>query len=248
MGLKESGLRGSLRNVSVGIDAIPDGSLYYFGSSYESGDDIWLDQNDRVDMSLTGDETATDVNGDEAVRFDGDSDHGIIELPSDFEGQDLNEVSIEIAVAFEHTSTDFMFGVANRDENEQRIGLQLNRDENFDSDNGNFYFQLRDELENRLRFSPETNPEINDGSRHDITIIVEDAENNDASIIIDGSEINISFGSQDSPNDFGEWLLDFALSALNQVNQGVVLNSEQDVIGLGIVPSALDEQKISGLI
>ena len=25
MGLKESGLRGSLRNVSVGIDAIPDG-------------------------------------------------------------------------------------------------------------------------------------------------------------------------------------------------------------------------------
>ena len=35
MGLKESGLRGSLRNVSVGIDAIPDGSLYQEGTENE---------------------------------------------------------------------------------------------------------------------------------------------------------------------------------------------------------------------
>ena len=80
MGLKESGLRGSLRNVSVGIDAIPDSEdlhAHYDFSEYSSSqtsnfEDLSGNGHDLVNGSIT-DVTAS-INGVQAGNFDGDDD------------------------------------------------------------------------------------------------------------------------------------------------------------------------------
>ena len=56
MGLKESGLRGSLRNVSVGIDAIPDKLILQ-----PKEDDL---------NNFNGDTNEWDINGDDPVLFE----------------------------------------------------------------------------------------------------------------------------------------------------------------------------------
>ena len=84
MGLKESGLRGSLRNVSVGIDAIPDS-----GNLHAHYDAQQIDETDGETITVWNDESgngynATDgtqatyressLNGEPAVDFDGVDD------------------------------------------------------------------------------------------------------------------------------------------------------------------------------
>ena len=98
MGLKESGLRGSLRNVSVGIDAIPDsGNLYadYDPAQLDisDGDDVttWECQiNSDNDLQAdTGNPTyrEDEINGHPVLDFDGDrmvvseEDFGTINQP-----------------------------------------------------------------------------------------------------------------------------------------------------------------------
>ena len=53
MGLKESGLRGSLRNVSVGIDAIPDSDVYLHD---DWGDNKLQDRDDSGETTHNGEE------------------------------------------------------------------------------------------------------------------------------------------------------------------------------------------------
>ena len=78
MGLKESGLRGSLRNVSVGIDAIPDSGLdhFWWGPSIENIS-IWPDGEGDEDLSHEGEQNSIfgDINGTQAVDYPGDSYH-----------------------------------------------------------------------------------------------------------------------------------------------------------------------------
>ena len=79
MGLKESGLRGSLRNVSVGIDAIPDSAVLRYDPSQLSltdGDNV-ATRTDQI-SAINADGSATFksniYNGENAVRYDGSSD------------------------------------------------------------------------------------------------------------------------------------------------------------------------------
>ena len=69
MGLKESGLRGSLRNVSVGINAIPDTEAIKYRYNGEEGltDSEWMDQAENEDLFFEND---PDV-GEDSVTFDG---------------------------------------------------------------------------------------------------------------------------------------------------------------------------------
>ena len=79
MGLKESGLRGSLRNVSVGIDAIPDSVVDNFedndrGGVYGPGDDITNFYSGDIDgftrstsITLTGSHTLRKEPGAEYI-------------------------------------------------------------------------------------------------------------------------------------------------------------------------------------
>ena len=72
MGLKESGLRGSLRNVSVGIDAIPDGALLYYRFDDDSDTTIAIDDIGDNDGSIDGATYDSDsLAGSNALRFGG---------------------------------------------------------------------------------------------------------------------------------------------------------------------------------
>ena len=101
MGLKESGLRGSLRNVSVGIDAIPDSVVYHpvvseaalsEGDPISSIPDLVADD----DWSAVGSPTyrADEINGEDVAELDG-IDDGFV---SDAAGSDFT---------FLHDGTDF---------------------------------------------------------------------------------------------------------------------------------------------
>ena len=77
MGLKESGLRGSLRNVSVGIDAIPDsGDLHirYSAKEIDASEDDTITTFDELvaDENMDGEGTfrETGINGHPAVEVD----------------------------------------------------------------------------------------------------------------------------------------------------------------------------------
>ena len=78
MGLKESGLRGSLRNVSVGIDAIPDVGLdhFYYAPSLTSVDP-WTDEKGSIDLSANGSPQLVpdSINNEQAVEYDSDDNH-----------------------------------------------------------------------------------------------------------------------------------------------------------------------------
>ena len=86
MGLKESGLRGSLRNVSVGIDAIPDSVVDNFedfpDGPYESGDS--LSDFYSGDLGVFS-RTTSDVpgDGDYALDEDGSGNVAIISEEGD---------------------------------------------------------------------------------------------------------------------------------------------------------------------
>ena len=74
MGLKESGLRGSLRNVSVGIDAIPDSVVAQFDATEEPSTGSITSITDLVgDFDLSGDANviSSGIDGKQTFRFDG---------------------------------------------------------------------------------------------------------------------------------------------------------------------------------
>ena len=80
MGLKESGLRGSLRNVSVGIDAIPDEEdlharydfREYDATSTSDFDDLSGNGRDLINGSIT--DVSESINGNQAANLDGSGD------------------------------------------------------------------------------------------------------------------------------------------------------------------------------
>ena len=79
MGLKESGLRGSLRNVSVGIDAIPDSVVYHFdATSIDESDSSSINSWECgvTGNSITGTATYREsaLNGNPSLEFDGVDD------------------------------------------------------------------------------------------------------------------------------------------------------------------------------
>ena len=87
MGLKESGLRGSLRNVSVGIDAIPDSELLqaYWPINEGSGDTVADQEGDNDGTRVGADWVSADgIDQDDALDIVGDSD--VIQTPLDLSG------------------------------------------------------------------------------------------------------------------------------------------------------------------
>ena len=70
MGLKESGLRGSLRNVSVGIDAIPDSVVSRWQFNDDSDTSIAIDSEGANDGDITGATYTTNaIEGSHALEY-----------------------------------------------------------------------------------------------------------------------------------------------------------------------------------
>ena len=217
MGLKESGLRGSLRNVSVGIDAIPDSvELQYSATTFSNSDSVWADDAGNVDMNINGDpQKATLSDGSESISSDGSNDSGEIEMPSTLEGSGLTEFSFEFVI--EHTDTNDPVAVtgSRNSSGGQFFNVLLNRDVQGNTDLGNMNVQHDDDSGNRLSFGPSTNPNLDDGNRHDISVIIHDSTINDVEIIIDGVSVDLSFTDQDGPNQFTTWNNSMATFARN---------------------------------
>ena len=116
MGLKESGLRGSLRNVSVGIDAIPDSEELYahYDWSQEDGSMPIIDLSDNDNDLDSGGYSGVggDINGVQAGEFVDDivfNDDGIGESP------DYNI----FFVCTHKVTDDIQFYICNEDGNAQ---------------------------------------------------------------------------------------------------------------------------------
>ena len=195
--------------------ALPDSVvMQYFASTYTGGDLTWEDDNRVVNMSLTGGETAgTLSDGSDAVDFDGESDEGTVSLPSQFEGSALTSFSVEFATEYTDSSVNTDLFLANNDDDSQRLQIRVNTDGTANLKEGNIWIQLIDRDGNRLRVEPATNPELNDGVRHDITMIVNDSSQNDVDIIIDGDNVSLNFIDEDGPDNFGTWDVNALLSS-----------------------------------
>ena len=241
MGLKESGLRGSLRNVSVGIDAIPDNVvLQYFATNVSGGDATWLDDNGVANMSLTQGETSTTLSdGADALGFDGNSDEGLITLPESLEGDGLKSFAIEFSGALNHDRTESITGHVN-DNDGQILQIRFNFDEDFNEDPGNIYLRLDDKDGNRLQFAPSSNPNLNDGQRHDVSLVINDSDENDVGIIIDGTNVSLSFRDQEGPSNFGPWESDMPISR----DDFGVSNLEWDLGAMRFWDSGIGQQSI----
>ena len=89
MGLKESGLRGSLRNVSVGIDAIPDDALYFEGDEIEDVTGGWVEGFIEEDPILEKQEETL------KVEVEDGNEQGSWETDNRINLDDINELAIE---------------------------------------------------------------------------------------------------------------------------------------------------------
>ena len=167
MGLKEPGLRGSLRNVSVGIDAIPDSVIHHY-DPINFTTSQWPDEVGTSDMDaisgLSEDSSAFDDNG--GVSADG-TDHGLTDTMGDF-GQN-RDTDFAISVPFNTTDNDAMLlghdedGVAARTL-ELGVGISFHG-----ASDGELGFRLRDSDGNTLAEYTDGST-FNDGSDYHLLL------------------------------------------------------------------------------
>lgn len=195
--------------------SIPDSLLMqYFGTSVSGGSLSWPDDNNVEDMTLTGDESdSTLSDGSDALNFDGDNDHGLIDLPAALEGSSLQEWSVEFSIQTTDSGENDLIGT--RNSGDQLLLVRMNSDEDFDPDEGNFVFTLRTS-DGRIDVSPTTNPSLNDGTRQDISLIINDSTQNDIDIIINGESVDLTFERATNPSDFGPWDEELGIAADNR--------------------------------
>ena len=133
MGLKESGLRGSLRNVSVGIDAIPDRGIVHEWQTSEGSGDTVTDTVSGADITLSGASWDQFDNWWDgwAIDYDGDGDYGVVDNENRVDiGQ---EGSLIMTIRFDTLDTDqndYAFGHRATD-NDNRIYFQHDTSGNF---------------------------------------------------------------------------------------------------------------------
>jgi len=221
-------------------NAIPDTTvLQYYATTYAGGDTIWSDDTETSDMSLTGGETAgTLSDGSESVDFDGSSDYGLVTLPASLSGSSLTSFSVEMAIQYTSTDQfDRFLGVAQPDTQQFTVSDEV-------GGTGTLNIVLSDKDGSTLVFEPSTDPGLDDGNRHDVSIIINDSTTNDVSLIIDGSSVVVNVTQSGGPSNFGPWTIDLGIF-------GRSTDSCVDLLGSGSAgayrfhDSAISEQTIS---
>lgn len=246
MGLKQGGARGSLRNISTGVDAIPDSVVaQYYGTTWTQGDAIWQDDagiDGAQDISLTGGpQSVTLSDGAEALAFDGVDDYGIHTVP--LSGSELNSWTWEFAVSWSHSQDEEAYSLIDS-VNNQLIQFRLNIDGSFASDAGNFLFRVRDLDGNQLSAEIDEAASLNDGNRHNITIRVNDASADDVDIITDGTSRPVASAFAESPSNFGSWNDSIPVGAVN--NAGTIQDyADIDIGAVRWHQSAISQPTIS---
>jgi len=201
---------GSARSGIVGstVGSIPDTVVHEFrATNFDTGDSVWTNSGPGTDASVVGDpQSVTHSDGAAAVEADGTDDHAEFDLGGDLEGSALTSFAVEFTIEYTaDNDTAAPYGLINSD-NEQRVYCYLDRAEDVTTeDDGNFVALMYDDSGNRLFASPSSNPGLNDGNRHDVSIIYNDTASNDVTIIIDGTTQSVSFGQSESPSNFVAW-------------------------------------------
>ena len=221
MGLKEPGLRGSLRNVSVGIDAIPDSVEYqYVAENFASP---WPDEVGDADMSVNGLGSSTFSNGENSVNGDGSSDDGTADGP-----QTLSEnQSFGIGITAEYSSVssgDAIIAVSH--------GFDPVLTVRIDSSDGEIRFRVSDDNGNRLRII--TDNGFADGNPHLIVLNKTGDSASDMDIYVDNMETAESVTVDDDDNfDHTNVTMTADMGFWNR-NDGGTLQSDNIAMDAGI--------------
>ena len=227
MGLKETGLRGSFRNVSVGITAIPDSTVHqYLVNDFTTSN--WPDSVGPSDIDtivgLTGDSTAFDDTG--GVVGDGTDDFGQSD-PMGSWGSEM-ETNFAISVPFETTDDgSVMMGLT---EGTNGPGIQVVMGDLFDSyETGVVGIRLQDSSGNNTRVY--TTSSFNDGNPHHAIINKRGSSASEVDIYVDDmSTVQDDASSvDDATDDYTDFTLDMTYFARN--NEGDIDNHYDGVLG-----------------
>jgi hypothetical protein len=202
---------------TVIYNAIPDSVVVqYDPRTWSEGDGTLVDDVGNADLSLSGGfQSGTLSNGDPSIIGDGVDDRGTATMPGSLEGSSLTNFAVEFAVEYTSTGIETVTGVTNSGDS-QVFQITLNADGQFNVDNGNILARIDDPSGNRLYVTPDTNPNLDDGNRHEVIVNVEDPANNNIEFIIDGSAVSASTGNfAEGPSSFGLWDTDWGVFARN---------------------------------
>jgi len=191
--------------------------LQYFGDTYQQGSGVWVDDNGNEDMTLSGNPQSTTLSdGSDALLFDGSDDHGLSTLPGSLTGSGFNQFSVEGVLEYTGTRREAWFGVTDFN-NTPLLFSRTNEDNDFNITSGKLSVLFRDANDNRLVIATTNDEGLNDGTRHNITIKVNDASSADIEIIIDGTSVPISTNSSQNDNltSFSSLNFDTAFGARN---------------------------------
>jgi hypothetical protein len=161
-----------------------------------------------ADMSTNGVTAVTLNNGGAGIKGDGVDDSGLATIP---EVGNFQQSAIEFSMQTTSTNDGVPFGISNSSSpsgGSITFNTNINRDESFNKSTGQIRIQISDGSD-VLRFAPSTNPNLNDGNVHKVSIIYDNAANNDTRLIIDGSQVNLTFSDVDGPSNFGDLNDDF---------------------------------------
>ena len=187
--------------MSVAEDDIPDSVVYQYDARTYDGSDTWTDDVGNQNMTIVGSPTKSTLSdGSDSISGDGVDDAGRGPKVPNIIGD--GEFTIEFAFQADINEGDFL-----------RWGTQTGAGDRFSfrehagdtgGDSGSMEFQMADSDGNRFFIDPQDNVSLFDGTRHDITWIIKDLNNNDAEIIIDGQDpgVNVGFGESPHPNNF----------------------------------------------
>jgi hypothetical protein len=198
--------------------------LQYYADTWSAGDSTWVDDTGTADMAINGGPSDTTLSdGKDALGPDGTDDYGATTMPASLEGSALTSFSVEFA--FQHTlgTAPRVLGAANS-ANSQAIQVVLNEDEQGNAADGTVACYFSDQDGHFVHFAPSTNPGLDDGNRHDVSIVVNDSTVEDVTMFIDGSEVGVSIRQNGDtsvhPDSFGSWGVDMAHFAYN--NAGTI--------------------------
>lgn len=127
-------------------------------------------------------------NGDTAINSNGGL--GTFEPPQTLNGSSLQQMTIEMDVKADVGGDPSPWGFG--DSNGKGIRLNFN-------EGNNFYVEMRDENGNKLRAEPTNTLELSDGVRRKVTVSM-DGPSNNLKVIVDGSEIQMDYTSEQSPS------------------------------------------------
>jgi len=204
---------------SGNFDVIPDSVVVQnYATTWSQGDTTWVD-----DKTADGSQDATLVNspnsttlsdGSEAIETTG-SEYGHFPMPSGISGSGMSDFAIEWAFQYSTAQEfDSLWGVQNSGTN-QTLEANMDVDGSGNSFNGGFRVRVIDGSNNAWRIAPSSNPNLDDGVRHDVTLSINDLDSQNATLIIDGSEVSLNYDTNQNPqtSNFADWDQDMGIWA-----------------------------------